>query len=366
MINTGFSVRRANAEDQDAVLRLVSEMHGHDVRDRLAWLYAANPHGRATSWVAVDDASAEVVGVASVFPRDVLVNGASTPGAVGGDCFVAPKARRNGLATRIHRATRSDLTGLGLEFVYGPALIANLYALLKAGSQEVTTFKRFVRPLSAQFFSERFERAMPRALSAATLGLAARVMGRVTDGIFRLTRPVSSPGYVSEAVDGFASEWDEWHQANKPSFGVFCSRDAAYLDHRYGRARSEKLTPYVIRSAKGLEGMFVLGLAENGGTSTLVDFMTRFDLDSMRKGLRVAARHAQESGCDALQVRSTPHALFSRALAAEGFMERDQEEPWVFPLLIPEEGETRPEVFGGEEWYFLEGDMDGGDGHLRF
>lgn len=353
-----FSVRRATDEDQDSILRLLSEMRGQDARRRLTSLYGNNPHGHATSWVAIDRDSCEVVGVASVFPREVLVDGVPTLGCIGGDCFVAPKARRQGLATRLHRTTRADMTALGIEFVYGPASPANLRALIRAGSREVTTFGRFVRPLASRFFGDHFSKVLPRWSSAISLGLAPYLLGRAAFFVFGGAGAPGS-GLASEPTDRFGSEWDEWYEANAPASGVFCSRDSAYLNHRYGTTAPDTLKAFTIRREGTLEGMFALRFDDRRRTCQLMDMVTRFELDAMRAGLRLASRSALDLGCDSLGVRSTPHALFGRALAAEGFLERDRTAPWKFPLLVPESLHVQGPLFDGEAWYFLEGDLDG-------
>ena len=139
---TDYEIRIASEDHREDVKRLMSSIYQGDVAARYNWLYKSNPYGRAHTWLAIDRTTSKVVGCTSVFPRKVKVNGRYRMGSIGGDCFIEPRARRQGLATRLHKASINDMPVQRIEFMYGPPTPNNLGALIKAGSQFVTNYKR--------------------------------------------------------------------------------------------------------------------------------------------------------------------------------------------------------------------------------
>src|SRR6185503_11378700 len=141
-----FSIRKAAANDRDVVAQLVREMMPNcDAERRLSWLYEGNPAGHALTWLAC--AGGEVAGCTSFFPFRLQVDGAPALAALGGDGWVRPAFRRNGIGAALHEASRSALGGGGLACMYGAPGAMNLSPLKHGGSREVCTVARWARPL---------------------------------------------------------------------------------------------------------------------------------------------------------------------------------------------------------------------------
>src|SRR6185437_6259627 len=111
-----YHVRLAQPDDRGSLLALQAELFQSggagkgraELEQRFDWLYQDNPHGKAVTWVAVDDASGQVVGTTSFFPRLLALDGGTVRGALGGDGYVLPRFRRLGIGTAMHRASRRD------------------------------------------------------------------------------------------------------------------------------------------------------------------------------------------------------------------------------------------------------------------
>src|SRR5215216_4470836 len=143
-----FDIRLADANDGEEVIRLMGKIYSGDMTARYDWMYRSNPHGQALTWLAIERATGEAVGCTSIFPRKVYVEGRERTGGIGGDCFIEPRVRRRGLATRLHAASFHEMRAGGVDFMYGPPTPNNLGALVKAGSKVVTNYRRWVRPLT--------------------------------------------------------------------------------------------------------------------------------------------------------------------------------------------------------------------------
>lgn len=358
MPDTRFSVRLATSADREAIIRLISEMHGGDMTDRFDRLYRSNPHGDAVSWVAVDDESGHVAAVTSVFPREVMTNGRARRGAIGGDSYVEPSARRQGLATRLHRAIRDDMRTAGVEFHFGVPLQNNLRALVKAGGIEVTSFARYVRPLTGEFLGEQIVAHLPGAALRFIPRAVTRTLGRCALGAMEMTRSRRPAGYAAEKAGHFDAEWDAWVQEQVCPDGVHCVRDSAYMNFRYGRSEGDRETVYLVRHEGALTGMFVIQQSLDGRSAFMGDFFTSFELRSLRAILALATQQAIDLGCGDLRTKATPLPVLVKALRAEGFLERGGPDAGVFHVASSAEENESDVLEDPHAWYFLARDQD--------
>lgn len=142
-----ISIDRSTARNVPDVFGLLAEhIPDADIAARWSWMYEKNPHGRALTVVAYDARTREAIGVASVFPRRLITEGRVFMGAIGGDAYVRPKARRRGVATAMHQALLEFMHEEGIDVMFGPPEADNLRALERAGSRAITTVRRYVRP----------------------------------------------------------------------------------------------------------------------------------------------------------------------------------------------------------------------------
>src|SRR4030095_397250 len=121
-----FEIRSASHEDRRHIVKLMKNAYRGDMDARYDWLYKSNPHGEALTWLAFERTSGEAVGCTSIFPRRVIVCGHKRIGGIGGDCFIEPRVRRQGLATALHSASFAEMRAGGVDFMYGPPTPNNL------------------------------------------------------------------------------------------------------------------------------------------------------------------------------------------------------------------------------------------------
>ncbi|HWO88807.1 MAG TPA: hypothetical protein VNL98_06630 [Gemmatimonadales bacterium] len=345
----------AEPGDTDAVVRLLAELHGVGASDRYEWLYVRNPHGKALTWVAVQESSRDVVGVTSVFPRLISVGGITQVGALGGDCYVLPAVRGQRIATRLHVATRDGMARHGVRVMFGPPLPINLKALVAAGARVVTEFRRFATVLRVPAgWSSRAlvdGRVQPGAFRLFASAVAA--------GVGRLSRAIGVPdlgGYSLSSLTAFGSEWDEWSEATRREFPVTCVRDRRYLTWRYLQSPGRAQEPYAVRHDGRLVGLVALEQSE--GRCRIVDLFVGRSPQTIRAALALAVLKAAEHECHTVDFWCTEFPGHRRELGGVGFFRRDARAPWKFQVLHA--GGTVPDTLleGRRNWYFTYGDQD--------
>ena len=331
-----FSIRLATPDDRPRILEVLGELLGDEIPGaslarRHEWLYEANPHGHAITWLAIDDATKEVAGVTSFFPRRLVVSSGSgvasdraptVLGALGGDGFVRPKFRRRGIMQSMHKRSREDLPGHGIEVMFGTPMPANFTPLATAGSADVTRVARFVRPLSGRAFHLRGERA---------------------DRIVRALLVPRSRAYLDPATIADTRVNDVWGQAQN-DLGITTERDAAYFTWRYVVSPSQRQHAFVI--LEGSEAIGACALERQGENMRIIDLVTT--RRQWGTALRAIANYA--SGCNSVEIRLTLDQAKSRQMWRRGYVLRDAA-PRPLNIVLPP-GDPKASTFlDGPRWY---------------
>ncbi len=338
-----FSIRRATAHDDPTVEQLLQQMFRGDVSERLSWLYRGNPHGRAVTWLA--ERAGQAVGVTSIFPRRVRVAGRAHTGAIGGDCYIVPAARRKGLATLLHRATQDGMKEAGIDFMYGPPLARNLGALLKAGSRAVGALRRYTRPITTEAVAHAMSRTQAAFLAPAArfLGPPIRLFDALTSAAARGLR-LSPVEHFDERFEGLAH--DDRTDVIVPV------RDPAFLEWRYLTPGLSGLTPLAIEGQGRLLGFAAVEIRDGG--AIVVDLYSqkaRVDAGA----LALLVKFARDRGCHYIDYYGTGAGVDRRTLKMLGFAGREER---VFQVLAATGLPETPLLFDPAAWLFTEGDKD--------
>ncbi len=340
-----FLVRQMTDRDRERVKALIAKMSPGDVDARYEWLYESNPHGRAKTWVAIDRETGETAGCTSIFPRRVMVAGRERVGSIGGDCFVEPRFRRMGLATALHRASFSAMRDQGIDFMYGPPVVNNLSALVKAGSHLVTGYRRWVRPLTGRgAYRAAFSR-VPLTLEARLADLPVMVFNQMTRGDAR--------DFSLERVTEFGAEFDELFERAAGNYKIACARDRQYLTWRYLESPRRRQVPYAIRRNSELAGLLVL--ETNGEKAAVIDLFTLAEPDFIDAALQLAIGCASEEGCSSLELDVTQGSMVSGRMRAAGFINRGER---GFQVAVSDTDEQFRTLIEAKSWQFMEADQD--------
>ena len=340
-----FIVREMTDADLERVKALIAKMSPGDVEARYRWLYESNPHGRALTWVAIDRETGDTAGCTSVFPRRVLVERWRRVGSIGGDCFVEPRFRRKGLATALHRASFSMMRDKGVDFMYGPPVVNNLAALIKAGSYGVTGYRRWVRPLTGGgAYRAAFSRE-PSRLEARLADLPVMLFDQLTRADAR--------EFQLEPVREFGAEFDDLFERVAVKHKIACVRDSRYLAWRYLDSPNQRQVPFAIKRSGELIGLLVLEI--NGEKSGVVDLFMKPEPNLIDASLQLAIGYATEAGCSSLELSLTDGSVLSERLRASGFIRRDER---GFQVAVASSDPQFEALTHEKSWHFMEADQD--------
>lgn len=340
-----FEITTASHDDREQIIELMGKIYPGDMAARYSWLYVANSHGEASTWIAIERASGEAVGCTSIFPRRVMVQGRERVGGIGGDCFIEPRVRRQGLATALHSVSFAQMRERGIDFMYGPPTPNNLGALVKAGSHLVTNYRRWVRPLTSRgAYRAAFSR-VPTKGQAQLASIPIMVLDRLTKS--------DSKGFTLEEVCGFGDEFNAMFERSVAGHAVVCSRDSEYLTWRYLEAPAHRQTPLAVRRKGELVGFVALERA--GEFAAIADVFSATDPKLIDSILQLVIEYAQAAGCSILETSGTQDSAFSRRLRRHGFIGREER---GFQVAVRDDDPQGDVLVDAESWHFTEADQD--------
>jgi hypothetical protein len=274
-----------------------------------------------------------------------MIQGSERIGGIGGDCFIEPRVRRQGLATALHAVSFAQMRERGVDFMYGPPTPNNLGALVKAGSHLVTNYRRWVRPLTSRgAYRAAFSR-VPTKGQAQLASIPIMVLDRLTKS--------DSKGFTLEEACVFGTEFDEMFERSVAEHAVVCSRDSQYLGWRYLDAPAHRQTPLGVRRNGELVGFVALERA--GEFAAIADLYSAPDPKLIDAILQLVIEYAHAAGCSILETSGTQDSAFSRRLRRHGFIGREER---GFQVAVQATDPHVAVLIDPRSWHFTEADQD--------
>jgi GNAT superfamily N-acetyltransferase len=340
---SGYTVKRidhAETTDRALIMPLLREYFadpsGVAVDARYKWLYLDNPAGIARTYVACADGRA--VGITSLFPRAVQVDGRIATGAIGGDAYVTPSFRRRGVVTALHREAALGMDS-GLSFMFGPPEPANLRSLLQAGAVVTGAVRRYARPMSARLLG----RYAP-----------GRRLGRLVDWFL-------SPGVSRLRVEKLGSTPDPrvdvvWSATRRsmPRRGeVVPVANAAFYAWRFGVPAGGRQEGVLILD--GEQPLGVAALERRGGRGAIVDVTS--PVASFRRVVHsLLCSLGQRGQMDAADIQiHIPSRTRELALYSLGFVPRQTK---LFQVQLRTSDPAQALLTRPDAWKYMWGDGD--------
>ncbi len=330
---TSCRIRRAEAGDRPRILELLQELFAGvdaqvDLRRRFEWLYERNPHGPAITWLAIDKDTNEVAGCTSFFPRTMVLGESTVRAALGGDGFVRPAFRRQGIGAALHKASRQDMQSLGIEVMFGTPLPANFTPLERAGACDITYVARYARPLSLHALGMR---------------------GRLADWLASLVLVPRTSARLDLVSAGDSRIEDVWRQV-RGRVGLTTVRDHAFVAWRFVESPSKKQRAFVVLDGK--HPIATCALETVGQNLRIVDLVA--SPDQWGEALRAICQYARGHG--SVELRLTREQARAHAIWRHGFFKRGGVHS--LNILLPE-GDPRAAVFRDpSRWYVTWAETD--------
>jgi len=315
--------------------------------------YESNPLGAPSLFLARDNESGNLVGMAALFPTTLWIAGERVPAAIGGDFAVDEGHRGFGPALALQRATVAALSERGMKCAYGSPNQNSELVVARAGYTDVGRLTRFIKLLSARPVVERYVRR-PRLAS-----LAAGVARPFVSILSRERLHRRSGRFSVEQPERFDKRFSGLWELARRQLGVTTERNAELLNWRYAKTTPAGApgTYSIFALVEGDEVAGYLVYRMRDDSRLVYDIVCRSDrpvVDALLSEFILDARRSKAASIDLGYLG--PANLLTERLRAFGFLQRTAENG----LLVCSEGEAPSgvDLRKAESWYFTSGDTD--------
>jgi hypothetical protein len=335
----------SNARDISGLFELWDAVYPGVLARKFEWLYRNGPAGPARVWV-IRASDGAVAGAATVFPRQVRVEGVARRAGLAGDFLIHPGHRVLGPAMSLQRRICADATKDWVEFLYGFPNLTAEGIFLRAGFTPLARRMRWVMPIrTAANFLE--------LSGGATWGPVA---APVADQALRFGRWISgrTPGIryreSSEVDDRFEQIWNHNSRLAK----VAIERSATYLRWRYLDA---PVGPFTVIEALSTDGA-LLGYAIGRIVEGDVEVCELVAEDpATRGGLTLALwRWGRLQGAQRLEHFVGENTFSAAQVSPAGFVERPCRHRVL--IYIPRDHADYVLLANPANWWLVQSDGD--------
>ena len=345
-----WSVRLLEEKHESSFIPFLGRrISDRSVRKHFDWLYRANPHGDAVTWIAVDDETGQIVGCTSTFPRMLIINGKEVLASKGGDAYVDPDFRRQGIAQALHHQGITDMQQLGIACNFGISPVpANFRAFIRAGALSPGNFDHYRLPLDASWIAKR--------LVAGWIQSAAR---KVLDPIvhYYAERRIVRRGTLREylkVVKAFDTRASDLYDSVSHLYGISGKRDLEYLNWRFTNHPFKDYTLIECISRDELFGYAVLDMQSD--RCKIVDFVACDDGVGASNFLMLLAKFSRELGKKSISLFLNPIGPYAAVIESCGFLRAGDDLPMMVLTIGSKELD---DVFSEpENWFVMPGDQD--------
>ncbi|HKE02103.1 MAG TPA: GNAT family N-acetyltransferase [Planctomycetota bacterium] len=338
--------REPRESDRSELVRVFNAaFRRDDPSSVLGWRYDRNPHGRALTRIAVDEAD-RLVGAYSFAPRRFVVEGRSVAVLQASDAMVFPEWQRRGIFARLDEELSAEAASAGFPFAFAFCGRRSRKTFLANGWRPIAPYRTWTRVLRAArpaFEARRSDGRLRRALVPLE-ALSARAADR---GIRRALE-----GFDDRPVDRFG---DEVARFPAPAQRIFGERDAAWLNWRYLETPRRAHRPFRLLRRGEVVGFYDVECA--GGRGWLLDARGADDACA-RAALAAAVERLRALGAAAIQTTVVEGSYLDGRVADLGFRPPRDREPLPFIVRVLHAGAASDAALDASSWYVLDGDRD--------
>ena len=350
----GIIVREAELRrDRGALLAVLLRNRNPDqneVREaRFDWSYFSNPYGEPRAWLAINESSGKVIGMAGAFPRRVALRGKPVLCWNTGDFSIDREFRTLGVALKLRQAEKCSVDRREMAFLYCYPMDRMRIVLEKAGHFALCTIPRHRMLL-------KFDDLLDRWIGANAL----------SSGLARLANPFvfAWRGNVSrhrgltvqlEPKMKFGKEYDELFERVRDSHSVITVRDSQFLTWRFLQSPLYRdIRIFRLCATKGrLRGYAVVDIA--GRAAKVLDFLVD-DESLIRALLGGLIRSLRRHGICRLALRATDSNPGLKGLRSFGMVFHDFSDSSVM-AYAPANSSWLPFLNEGN-WFMTQADRD--------
>jgi hypothetical protein len=264
-------------EDRAEMLALLCRIFGASQDRRFEWRHLNNPAGTAWSWFLYDRNTGATAAMATVFPRNMYVDGRAVVAGQVGEFAVETNYRTLGPAVLMQRLTFEPVDSGCLAFCYDcPPHDQGMSTFVRLGMPANTEVFRYAYPLRSE---EYFEKRLGNRVWTKPAVLAANAALRI-----RSSRRRSNGMEIASHTGDFNEEFSVLDRSVSSQGTIRASRSAEDLNWRYRKdplassclPERTKGRYHILVARRGGElEAFVVFFIQSDGVASIADLFGR-------------------------------------------------------------------------------------------
>ncbi|MBL3591551.1 MAG: hypothetical protein JMN24_17460 [gamma proteobacterium endosymbiont of Lamellibrachia anaximandri] len=227
-----YSVTKADLKkDKEVIIKLWNDSHDQNkaLDNKFAWIYEGNPDGETYVWMLIHEHEKEVVGLASVFSKKVLVGGVPYKAGIGGDFFVKKEHRSLGPALMLIDTIAKSEDIEDIDFLYAFPNDAARLIFRRVGYQKLGSLVGRVRIFQTKRYL--INKGVPESL--------AGIVSPLADFLIRIMSPETWDfdfgRHYYKIMDELGSDYEELRRGlNIYASVVVPNKSSIYMNWKYG------------------------------------------------------------------------------------------------------------------------------------
>ncbi|MFA5118296.1 MAG: GNAT family N-acetyltransferase [Candidatus Omnitrophota bacterium] len=333
------------------ILALWDKNLSQNFEGRYTWLYKENPSGSAKTYLALDEQN-NVVGCASVYPRQVSVKGRDLIMGVAADFAVNKEHRVFGPALRMQQTILSSYGKKGIDFLFAFPNKSSAGIFKRIGFVKLGNECNLIRILNS---GNKVRAFIKNRVLAYIVTVYINGVLRLADFVRYIFTRHDSEFMVLDAIDKRFNELWKNAEKNDCILGV---QSYEYLSWRYSGCKAFDSRYFCMfdRKTGSLEGFIVFTLKDN--IAVIWDMLAKNRISALKaliaNFVKLMNRQKAEKITTSILDSRECKALFKHA----GFIERCSDR-MAMVFISPESGITnKNELLQKDNWFIFEGEMD--------
>jgi len=332
--------------NKDEIISLWKENFPDLPPERYDWIYKNNPYGKALSWVAVDTITGLLVGITSLFPREMNVAGKNVRVGIAGDFAVNQEHRGFNVALKLQRAVTASTNQNNFKFLYGFSNSKAEPIQLRVGYVLLGRIERWAKLLTTRRYFK--VSALKRTVS--------KPLDFILKSVSKEARYRRAETYTIQSLNSFDQRFDLlWERACK-HFDIIGEKTKDYLNWRYCKSphKDYEIFSLIDKNSREICG-YVVYYFEN--KVVFIADMLFLDFDSALDSLLcefILYLRSQEVESISILLFGCPNLV--KKLRSFGFLRRDEESRIL--VYLDKSSPYTDIVLNKSNWLLLEGDRD--------
>ena len=235
------------------------------------WQYKKNPNGKALITIARNDSDNEIVGINSIIPLELLVDGEEIKSSLACNVQVHPDHRKKRIFSKLLSSMPKFALSNNIQSLFAVPNDNSFKAFINEGSTEIAQLPLLVKPIK---FSQYFDSPIKQILKPFDI-----FWKRSENHLFE----------IEQFNDDFDYSFEELAKKTSKRVSVLVSRKKEFLNWRYKNHPTRSYQIFILRDKNELAGYIITRIHhfEKKKIGVILDYMVNenFKDQTLLKGL---------------------------------------------------------------------------------